>query len=113
MNTLLTISFDGKSNSNDGLSTSSGLSLLLGISEQFTEAHINKIIKDSEIFRRQFKANSRKAVELLNQISSRKKDHGKKLLIEMGLTEEDFVKEGGGCIWLLIALILLYSCEAR
>ncbi len=37
----------------------------------------------------------------------------RQLLRQLGLTEDDFLKQGGGCFWLLIVLIIIIIQNSR
>jgi hypothetical protein len=75
--------------------------------KNLTDKDFKKLLRDCEIILSRVKENPQQIQKLINLGLSGETLPMVKIKKELKLTEEDFTKEGGGWIWLLILLILL------
>lgn len=100
----------------DGIAVEYDRTLRLALPSSFTRADIEKIQRDFEGIAEKLKSSPDRMAAMLNACLHDPKK-AREVAREIGFTEEDFAKQGGGLIWWVVAgaaaAILLWPSEAE
>jgi hypothetical protein len=84
----------------------------LRLPEHFTPEHIKRAQKDCEILGEKLRTHPAEVTAILDSILANKFDHARRMAHEIGISEESFVEQGGGLLWLVVVAVLLYATDA-
>lgn len=84
----------------------------LRLPQEVSAADLIVAARDAEIIGDRIRSQPEKMQHLANAILKGEREVFDSLLTEVRLTESDVVKDGGGLIWLVVVVVLLYSTDA-
>jgi hypothetical protein len=73
----------------------------------FTEEHLARIRRDAEILASKLAEKPEVFAALLAAVTANQLDKGTEHLVELGLTEDQLKAEGGGFLWLVVAVVVI------
>jgi len=79
---------------------------------KFTPRDLTKLRRDCEILLERLKSNPEKFQQFVKSANSGDLLAAQAIAKELKLTESDFEKEGGGCIWVLVIIIILLCTKS-
>ena len=91
---------------------STNLCRSLKLPEGLKAEDVQRVQRDCEILAGILRDNSEEASALLQNIIENKMERAKEISSKLGLTEEEFAKQGGGLMWLVVVVVLLYATDA-
>jgi hypothetical protein len=78
-----------------------GRSIRVEIPEKFADDHCGLAVRDTEILGELMKCYPREFSQIVNAVNAGKFKDAKKIAEQIGLTEENFISQGGG-LWALV-----------
>lgn len=89
-----------------------GHSRSIKLPESFKPDHIRRAQKDCEILAQIIEEKPDEVRSLVNDLLQDKTHDAKQRAKELGLSEDEFVRKGGGIYILIILIVLLYATDA-
>ena len=84
----------------------------LKLPQDFAIGDIQKAQRDCEILGKILQSNSKDVHVILSYLLQNDIESAKKVCRQIGITEGDFVNQGGGLMWLVVIVVLLYAADA-
>ena len=107
-----TVQLSGFAVSKGGFSVFTDLARHMDIPKKFHPGDIKRAQRDCEILAETLKNNPKEAAELFQCIVDNKLDEARQLSIKLGIDEQKFIENGGGLMWLVVIVVLLYATDA-
>jgi len=107
-----TVKLGGFAETKGGFTAFADLARRLEIPAQFHLDDIKRAQRDCEILGEKLKNNPKEAAELFQYIVDNKLDAARQLSRKLGINEQEFLEKGGGLIWLVVIVVLLYATDA-
>jgi hypothetical protein len=112
----ITFGFTGIQNSVAGFSTNADLLAQIPLPSAIDPKDVGKICQDCDLFAATLRKSPQMFSKLIEALNHGKPQEAGTIAREMGLSEEQFARKGGGLYWLLIAAIVvagvLYAKDA-
>jgi hypothetical protein len=97
----LVIAVTGAAHAQSKFEVASGRSVRVDLPETFTADHVSLATRDAEILAGILKENSYEYCQIVNAVATGDFEKAKKMAEQIGLTEANVVRQGGG-MWALI-----------
>lgn len=107
-----TVKLSGFAESKGGFAVFRDLARQMEIPKEFHPGDIKRAQRDCEILGETLKNNPKEAAELFQCIVDNKLDDARRLSIKLGIHEQEFLEKGGGLMWLVVIVVLLYATDA-
>lgn len=107
-----TVKLSGFTKSKGGFTTFTDLARRLEIPTQFHSDDIKRAQRDCEILAEKLKNNPKEAAKLFQCIVDNKLDDARQLSKKLGIDEQEFLEKGGGLMWLVVIVVVLYATDA-
>lgn len=107
-----TVKLSGFAGNKGGFSVLADLARQMDIPKQFHLDDIKRAQRDCEILAEKLKNNPKEAMELFQSIVDNKIDDARRLSGKIGIDEQKFIDQGGGLMWLVVVVVLLYATDA-
>jgi len=113
-NSSVLVAITGATQPQGKFEVASGKSVRVEIPETFAAEHITLATKDSEILGEMLKSYPREFGQIMNAVTAGKFAEAKEIGKNIGLTEDNFVRQGGGmmaiiCLALACAFLLAHD----
>ena len=100
-----------------GFSVSNDHIVRLEMPQTFKGEGIQRAINDLDILSKIFSEHPEESGELFDAVMQNRMADAMKIVDQIGLREENFIKDGGGCAWLVAVAvgvaIVLYASDAE
>ena len=106
------ICLTGLEQTKGGFSTSTDYVRHIKLPLKFEAEDVQRARKDCEILAKKLQADPERIVTLLAAAQGNDVTKAQQIAQEIGLTEEEFAKSGGGLMWLVVIAVLLYATDA-
>jgi hypothetical protein len=89
----------------DGITVTSDRMVRMDLPEAFTEGNLKTMVRDLEILTEAMRENPVDITSLHNSLVANDLGKAKQLASKLGLTEPQFQAQGGGYLWVVVAVI--------
>jgi hypothetical protein len=84
----------------------------LAVERPLNADDLKRVQRDCEILAIKLRDKPEEIATILQEIFANDLDRARQVAQRIGLTEQEFTKEGGGLMWLVVVVILLYATDA-
>lgn len=106
------VRLSGVPSSKGGFDILSDVERHIDLPRQFGPAELERCRNDCELLSGKLGADPALSLELLEALRSHDLAHARRVAHQLGIVEEHFQAEGGGLIWLVVVVVLLYATDA-